>query len=237
MRFAAVAILGILALPPPAMAAEAEQNSTILHLDQTAERTVPRDRMSVDLRAEATGADPAAVQAAVNRLMAAALAKVKTVTAVKGSSGNYQTVNVTPTGPNGKPLPPRWRAIQDLNLASRDFTAALDLAGQLQAGGLVIDDMRFDVAPETLRAAQRALTDEALKALTARAGEIAAALGLRVARIQNLHVGNASQPGGGPHPLLMSRVAGAAAPPPVVAAGDSTIAVAVNADIELAPAK
>ncbi len=236
MRIGAVAIAAILTLAAPAWAAE-QPNTTILHLDQTAERAVPRDRIGVDLRAEATGADPAAVQAAVNRLMAAALAKVKTVTAVKASSGNYQTYNVTPTGPDGKPLPQQWRTIQDLSLTSRDFTAALDLAGQLQVGGLVIDDMRFDVAPETLRAAQRALTDEALTALTARAGEIAAVLGLKVARIQNLHVGNATQPGGGPRPLMMQSRAAGAAPPPVVAAGDSTIAVAVDADIELAPTK
>jgi predicted secreted protein len=98
--------------------------------------------------------------------------------------------------------------------------------------------MHFDVAPETLRAQQQALTDEALAALTARADWIAAALGLTVARIQTLNVGNATQPGGGPRPLFAMRAsAEAAAPPPAVAAGDTVIAVTVNAEIALVPGK
>ena len=188
------------------------------------------------LRAEATGADPRMVQAEINRRMAAALAATKPVAAVKAASGNYQTYQVTPTGPDGKPKPPaQWHTVQDLILVSRDFGAALALAGQLQAGGMLIGEMHFDVAPETLRAQQQALTDEALTAMTARAGQIAATLGLTVARIQTLNVGNAMQPGGGPRPLVMARAAPAPAPPPAVAAGDTTIAVTVNAEIALTP--
>ncbi len=208
---------------------------TLLHLDQTAQRTVPRDRLTVDLRAEATGANPSQAQAEVNRRMTAALAKVKAVTAVKAASGNYQTYQVTPTGPDGKPRPPQWRAVQDLDLTSRNFAAALDLTGRLQADGLAIGDMHFDIAPDTLRAQQKALTDEALNELTARAGQIAATLRLKVARIENLRVGNVSQPGGGPRPMMMGRAADAAAMPPAVEAGDAMISVAVSADIALAP--
>ena len=166
-----------MALAAPALAADPAP--TILHLDQTAERIVPRDRLTVDLRAEATGADPRAVQAEVNRRMTAALAKVKGATAVKAASGNYSTYQTTPSGPDGKPKPPaQWHATQELTLVSRDFPAALALAGQLQADGLLIGDMRFDIAPETLHAQQQVLTDEALTALTARAGQVAATLHL-----------------------------------------------------------
>ncbi|MGH6980721.1 MAG: SIMPL domain-containing protein, partial [Stellaceae bacterium] len=132
---------------------------TILHLDQTAERIVPRDRLTVDLRAEATGADPRAVQAEVNRRMTAALARIKAVNTVEAASGNYSTYPFTPAGPDGKPKPPaQWRTTQEVTLVSRDFPAALALAGQLQADGLLIGDMRFDIAPETLRAQQQVLT-------------------------------------------------------------------------------
>jgi predicted secreted protein len=206
-----------------------------LHLDQTAERTVPRDRLTIEIRAEATGTDPSRVQAEVNRRMAAALAKVKAVAVVKAASGNYQTYRTTPDGPDGKPKPPaQWQVTQELNLTSGDFKAALDLAGRLQADGLLLGDMRFDVAPETLRAQQRALTDEALTELRTRAGQIAAALGLKVAQIQNLRVGNATQPGGRPRPMMMARMAATAAPPPAVEAGATTVSVAVDADIALA---
>src|SRR6185437_4466285 len=168
MRRLALGFAVALALAAPALAADPP--ATILHLDQTAERIVPRDRLTVDLRAEATGGDPRAVQAETNRRMTAALARVKGAAGIKAASGNYSTYQITPPGPDGKPKPPaQWRATQELTLVSRDFPAALALAGQLQADGLLIGDMRFDIAPETLHAQQQVLTDEALTALTARA--------------------------------------------------------------------
>lgn len=232
MRRLALGLAAALACAAPAFADPAP---TVVHLDQTAERTVPRDELTVELRAEATGANPGQVQAEVNRRMAAALAKVKAVAAVKAASGNYQTYQITPAGPDGKPQPPQWHAAQDLLLTSRDFAAALDLTGRLQADGLAVGALRFDVARDTLRARQQALTDEALRALTERAGQIAATLRLKVARIENLRVGNVSQPGGGPQPVMMARAAAGAAPPPAAAAGDTTISLTVSADIALAP--
>jgi len=130
---AALAIMSLVSVP-----AFADPAPTVLHLDQTAELTVPRDELSVEIRAEATGANPGQVQAEVNRRMAAALAKVKAVAAVKAASGNYQTYQITPTGPDGKPKPPQWHTVQNLALTSRDFTAALDLTGRLQADGLTV---------------------------------------------------------------------------------------------------
>ncbi len=232
MRRLALGLAAALACAAPALADPAP---TILHLDQTAERTAPRDELTVELRAEATGADPGRVQAEVNRRMAAALAEVKAVAAVKPASGNYQTYQITPTGPDGKPQPAQWHAMQDLMLTSRDFAAALDLTGRLQAGGLAVGGMRFDIARETLQAAQRTLTDEALNALTERTSQIAATLRLKVARIENLRVGNVSRPGGGPRPMMMARAAGGAAPPPAAEAGDTTISLTVSADIALTP--
>jgi predicted secreted protein len=55
------------------LAQDAEQRMTVLHLSQTAERSVIRDLLRIELRVEETGADARAVQAAINRRMAAAL--------------------------------------------------------------------------------------------------------------------------------------------------------------------
>jgi len=237
MRRAALGLAALLALAAPALAADPAP--TVLHLDQTAERVVTRDRLTVDLRAEATGGDPRVVQAEVNKRMTAALAKVKSAAGVKAASGSYSTYQATPSGPDGKPKPPaQWHASQELTLVSRDFPAALTLAGQLQADGLLIGDMRFDVAPETLRAQQQVLTDEALTALTSRAAQVAASLHLKVSGIKSLNVGNVTQPGG-PRPFVMARVmAGAApAPPPAATPGDSSISVTVTGEFTLVPGK
>lgn len=233
---AAHAVLAVLTWAAAASAAEPAKNATVLHLDQTAEESVTRDRIMVAMRAEALGNDPATVQADVNRRMTAALAEAKTVAAVEAASGDYRTYETSTTAANGKPGPPRWHAAQELFLVSRDFPTALALAGRLQDAGLAIGEMRFDVAPATLLAREQALTDAALHALTARAAAIAGALGLRVERIETLNVGNATQPGSGPRPFMMAARANSPAPaPPAVAAGSTSIAVTVSADIALAP--
>lgn len=229
--FGAAAVLAALLVAFPA---RADEPKTVLHLNQVAEHAVARDRLTIELRTEASGADPRLVQAEINRRMSAALGKARSVTAVKAATGTYDTYEMSPNGPDGQPRPkPQWHAAQTLSLATRDFAAALTLAGQLQADGLLVATMRFDVAPETLRHEQRALTDEALTALTMRAGQIAATLGLRVTRIESLTVGNALQPGGGPRPLMMARAA--AMPAPVAEAGEATVSVSIDADIALLP--
>jgi uncharacterized protein len=237
MRIPGLAVAAVLAAAAPAEAAAPGPSPTVLQLNETAERTLPRDRLTIDMRLEVTGRDRVEVQAELNRRMSAALARVKAVPTVQVASGSYQTDERTPLGSGDKPLPPQWHAAQDLFLIGRDFGTLLNLAGQLQADGLTIGDMNFDVAPETLRAAQRSLTDDALNALTARAGEIAATLHLKMAHIIKLHVGNAMQPPGGLRPVMMQARLEATAPPPAAAAGNGTIALTVDADIALVPEK
>jgi len=60
-----------------AFAQDTEQRMTVLHLNQTAERTVIRDLLRIELRVEETGADARSVQAEINRRMAAARGKRK----------------------------------------------------------------------------------------------------------------------------------------------------------------
>ena len=231
-------VAAMLAAAVPAWAAEPGSSPTLLQLNETAERTVARDRLTIVMRVEVTGSDRVAVQAELNRRMSAALAKVKAHAAVEAASGSYQTDDRTPSGADGKPAPPQWHAMQDLFLTGRDFGALLNLAGLLQADGLTMADMSFDVAPETLRAVQRSLTDEALTALTARAAEIAATLRLKVARILKLRVGNVIQSAPGLHPVMIeARALAAAMPPPAAAAGNGTITLSADADIALVPDK
>ena len=69
--FALILLGWSLGNPLPALAQDADQRATVLHLSQTAERKVARDVLRVELRAEETGADPRIVQSAINRRMAA----------------------------------------------------------------------------------------------------------------------------------------------------------------------
>ena len=69
--FFAIAIAVLTSAQAPTQ--DTEQQMTVLHLSQTAERSVVRDVLRIELRVEETGADARSVQAAINRRMAAAL--------------------------------------------------------------------------------------------------------------------------------------------------------------------
>src|ERR1700739_3390625 len=94
-----------------ALAQDADQRLTVLHLSQTAERTVIRDLLRIELRVEETGADARSVQAESNRRMATALSRARQVQGVRVETGSY---NVGEERPQNAPA--RWRGSQSLIL-------------------------------------------------------------------------------------------------------------------------
>jgi predicted secreted protein len=236
---AAIALL--LAAPPspsraetPSGPAERDAAMTILHLTETAERVVKRDRLRVELRVEATGSDPARLQAEVNRRMTMALERAKAVASVTVETGGYIVYEDA-----SKSGAARWRGSQSLALTGRDFAPLLQLTGELQGDGLLASGMSFALARETMRAAEDEMTAEALRRLRERAERVAGEMGLTVLRLRDLRVGNADG-GRGPGPVpmrAMTTMAGAPAPPPVAEAGEAIVRLSVEADILLGAAE
>ena len=207
-----------------AMAQEAEPQTTVLHLSQTAERMVLRDLLRIDLRVEETGADPLEIQTAISRRMAAALDRAHQVQGVRVETGSYGVGEERPqSGPS------RWRGSQSLILRSKAADAALKLAGALQSDGLLMSSMAYEASPETVRGAEEDLTGEALAALDRRAASVAENMHLSVLRYRDLRVGNAETEG-----RPMPRFAAAAmAAVPVAEPGEATIRVTVEAELLL----
>jgi predicted secreted protein len=208
-----------------ALAQDAEQRVTVLHLSQTAERSVIRDLLRIELRVEETGADARSVQAAINRRMAAARDRVKQVQGVRVETGSYNVGEERPQ--NG---PTRWRGSQSVILTGKDADSMLKLAGVLQSDGLSTSSLTYDVAPETVRGAEEDLTAEALAELDHRAASIADRMHLAVVRFRDVRVGNA-ETGGRPVP----RFAAMAVAAPVAEPGEATVRVTIEAELLLAP--
>jgi len=222
-----LAIGFFLCVPGGAPAQPADQQTTVLHLSQTAERSVLRDRLRIELRVEETGADPLSLQSTVNRRMAAALDRAHQVQGVQPETGSYVVGEERPqSGPS------RWRATQALILTSRVADAALKLAGALQSDGLLMSSLAYEASPETVRGAEEDLTAEALAALDRRAASIAGSMHLAVLRYRDLHVGNA-ETGGRPGP----RFAAAAMAAPVAEPGEAIVRVAIEAELLLAASR
>jgi uncharacterized protein len=198
---------------------------TVLHLSETADRAVVRDLLRIELRVEATGADPQTVQSEINQRMAAALDRARQVQGVRVETGFY---NVGEERPQNTPT--RWRGGQSVILTGKDAASMLKLAGALQSDGLSTSSLGYEVSPETVRGAEEDLTAEALAALDHRAALIAEQMHLSVLRFRDLRVGNAES-GGPPVP----RFAAMAAPAPVAEPGESKIRVSVEAELLLVP--
>src|SRR5713226_6290284 len=186
-------------------------------------------------RVEASNADPARLQAEINRRMATALERAKAAAAVTVTTGDYQVYQKPPSRPapdrrSANP-PPRWQGMQSLLLQSRDAGALLALAGMLQQQGLVLSSLAYELTPEAARAVEDELTKEALARLRQRAERVAGDLGMTVERIRDLQVGNAD--GTQPVPRgFLNRYREAA---PVAEPGDATVSVSVSAEVLRAP--
>jgi uncharacterized protein len=222
MLCAAIQTALLLALSPPAAA------PTVLHLTQTAESKVVRDLLRVELRVEETRPDALAVQAAINRRMAAALALAHQVIGITVETGSYEVDKEEPEhGPS------HWRGSQSLTLGSSSADAVLKLAGALQAQGLLMSSMAYEVSPETVRGAEEDLTAEALAGLGERATSIAERLHLAVLGYRDLRVGNA-ETGSPPMPRF---AAASAMPAPVAAPGEAVIRLSIEAEVLLGTAR
>jgi predicted secreted protein len=227
----ALALGASLLLPLGVAADEPEEGQTVLHLSQTADRAVRRDRLRAQLRVEAVGSDAKRVQAEINRLMTAALERAKSVTGIKVETSGYGVYEE-----QQKSAPSRWHGSQGIILVGGDFAVVLGLVGDLQGTGLAMSGLAFELAPETARAAEDELTSEALTRLRQRAERIASDLQLTLVRLRDVRVGNVGADP--PRPRMMAGMAVGSAeamPPPAAEAGDATVRVSVDAEIVLGP--
>lgn len=207
-----------------------EDSLTRVRLVETAQRTVRQDRLRAILRAEVTGPDARRVQAEINRRMTAAVERAKAAASIKVETGSYSLYEERP--PNAALT---WRGQQSLALIGTEFNDVLQLAGELQQTGLVFSGMQFELRPETARAYEDELTNEALKRLRERGEKIAAAMDMKVIGIREISVGNVL--GDTPRPPVRMRMEAmaASAPPPVAEAGEQIIQISVTAEIAVGP--
>lgn len=222
-----LALAAVLCSPAAAQAARAEKDHTILHLTQTTERNVVRDRLRIALRVEQRGADPETVQSAMNARMAAALKQAHRLKSAEVETGFYRVDEE-----RRKQAPVEWHGSQSLILTGTDATAMLKLTGRLQSDGLLMSSLAYEISPEAVRGAETDLTDEALAGLHRRAAAIAGRLHLSVLRYRDLRVGNAES---GPPPIRYRALQAAAMVAPVAAPSEATIRVTITADVILGP--
>lgn len=196
---------------------------TRLELGATGTVDAAPDLLAATLSASAGGADPAAVQRRVDGLLADAAREARGVPGLAVRSAGYDT---------GQDDKGRWTATGRLALRSGDAASLLGLVGRLQAHGLTLDGLGWELSPAARARAEDAASRGALTALRARAADAAATLGLHVARIASVRLSTEAR--FGPRPMMASMAMRRQVAPPAPA-GTEPVEVTASATVLLRP--
>lgn len=213
----------LLMLAVPAQAAE-----TFLRLSETAHVAARPDELVAILRADGSAATAAAAQGRVNAAIARALDEAKAVPGMVASTGVYNVWQRPP--PNLQ-----WQAQQTVQLKGNDGAAMLALVGGLQASGLAVDRLGWQVSAAAGRKIQSEATKLALSALRGRAEEAAAILGLRFVGFREVRL-DSQRPMVMAMPAPRALTAAQDVAMPRAEAAEVDITATVEADAVLAPA-
>lgn len=176
-------VVGLVAtgLITPAHAQDGRQ--TKLLLTEIATRVVEQDLLVAQLRLRAEAGSGEEARDLVDAAMHAATERV---TASKGirhlSKGGYRVFQGRDDGAGA------WIAEQDVTIKARESLPLLQLVGDLQADGLLLDKLVYELSREGRRTAEGELAMESIEALRARGNEIAEKVGMQVDWIETLRV-------------------------------------------------
>ena len=205
---------------------EQAPSQPIVTVTATATSEVANDRMHANLRAEADNADAAQAASDVNARIARALARARGVTGVDVSTTGYSSYQISE--PN---RPPSWRVSQTLVVEGSDFASLASLVSKMQtADGLLLSGLSFTVSASTRRAAEDALTQQAIRNWQRRAQSAAQGFGSAGYRVGRITI--QSNDFGRPQPMMRATVspADARAAPVAVEGGMSDVTVTVSGE-------
>lgn len=206
-------------------------DATLVTLSEQATRKVAQDRLSATLRIEARGVSARSVQDDVNTKMKKALNLAKLKTAVKTTTGNYNVYSRDERNKNGDITKTIWHASHSIILDSDDSATLLDLSGDIQGLGFVMNGLNFYLSEEKSAKISEELLIEALKRLKDKAEAIGKTLGKESVHLADVdtsgHIPVRPYPVAKARGMMMAMEADMASP--VAQGGDDTVRVTVNA--------
>lgn len=228
MKPIALIFVVVIAWSAAAFAGEDSAAGTLVDFRVEVQRKVPNDLGRAVLYVELSGADSSDLARRVKERLAEGLALAKAQRGVAVKSGGTNTWPVY--AKNGGAIE-AWRMRSEIVLESAEAAALSAAVGQLQKT-MAVARIGFQPAPETRRAAEDAAELEAMQRFRDKAERVAAAF-RQPYRIRRMTI-NAAGGGQPPMPMLRAMAAEGAAMP--LEAGDTTLGVSVEGEIELAEA-
>src|ERR1700722_2245078 len=194
------------------------QPSGVLSLAAQASEDVPQDVVDITLFYEQEAKDPASLTTVLNQRAEGALRQAKSGENVTAHSGSF---TVYPSTDRDGRIS-AWRGRTEVELESKDFAAASQLAGKM-SDSMQVGSVTFSLSPEAQRAAEQKLSMQAIASFRQQAQSSAQAFGYN---------------GSSPRPVMLMaarNMNGDAkmSAPMALEAGTSTVTVNVSGSVQM----
>lgn len=188
------------------------------------------DLMVATLFTQSEGQNAGGLADTVNRTIAQAVKRARSTPGIEVSTQGYQTQPIYQ-----KSRIVGWRVRQEIRLRSHGAKTLGTLIGDLQAEGLRVSSLGYQLSPEKRRKYLEQVTMTALKRFSQRAERIARTLGRKGYRLVRLTVndGGATPPVTYRRAMMADAAMAESVSPVTLAAGTARLSVHINGEIEL----
>lgn len=203
------------------------EGQTLITLAVTERVSVEQDTLIATLRIERQNRNAQTLQREINAAMEQALNESETVTSVKVSTG-YYSVYQTNTAPQGGRPDQVWQGSQSITLEGKDAQSLLELAGEIQGMGFVMNNLSYTLSTERADEVRDGLMESAISRARANAERAAQAMGKTEVDIATLDIDAAL---GYSQPVMMARgmaMDSMEKASPVAEAGESEVSLTVR---------
>ena len=203
------------------------EGQTLITLSVTERVSVQQDTLIATLRIERQNRDATTLQREINAAMQEALDAAEDVESVKVSTG-YYSVYQTNTAPQGGRPDQIWQGSQSITLEGKDAQSLLELAGEIQGMGFVMNNLSYTLSTERADEVRDGLMESAIARATTNAERAARAMGKADIDIATLDIDAAL---GYSQPVLMARgmaMDSMEKASPVAEAGESEVSLTVR---------
>tara|TARA_R110001592_G_scaffold211099_1_gene462791 strand:- start:633 stop:1349 length:717 start_codon:yes stop_codon:yes gene_type:complete len=203
------------------------EGQTLITLSVTERVSVEQDTLIATLRIERQNRNAQTLQREINAAMEEALDESESVTSVKVSTG-YYSVYQTNTAPQGGRPDQVWQGSQSITLEGKDAQSLLELAGEIQGMGFVMNNLNYTLSTERADEVRDGLMESAISRARANAERAAAAMGKTEVDIATLDIDAAL---GYSQPVMMARgmaMDSMEKASPVAEAGESEVSLTVR---------
>ncbi len=203
------------------------EGQTLITLSVTERVSVEQDTLIATLRIERQNRNAQTLQREINAAMEEALNESESVTSVKVSTG-YYSVYQTNTAPQGGRPDQVWQGSQSITLEGKDAQSLLELAGEIQGMGFVMNNLSYTLSTERADEVRDGLMESAISRARANAERAAAAMGKTEVDIATLDIDAAL---GYSQPVMMARgmaMDSMEKASPVAEAGESEVSLTVR---------